>query len=1502
MRYAAFILMMAVGLGSSGVALAQPTFTDFFPDEISYLGNTEFTITGSGIPVGVGITVRIGAQTATVTSQSPTQITGIAPPQTPSAGPLDVLVIPSGLGVFTIPTATTIIGPLSLTAVDPSAVFVGSFDDVTLTGVGFTPSTAVFVGGNQIPEALVQFIDARKLRFQPGGVDPGTHDVTVMDGLPGAPADSATLPQSFSVVDDIEINAFNPSEISYLGKTPFGLFGAGFTPATVVEFSSGELGQDLVFVDTTLLQGVAPPGAPGTASVLAIDPISGEAPLSPAFEYIGPLAIDEVNPSLVLADQGETFEVIGVGFTPDSVVEVDGSFWPTAFVDARNLIFEFSGLPAGVYDVFVHDSTTDGTEVDAVAVGAIVVYGSGAPSIEFVEPDHVCTDGNTLVMIHGGNFLPETQIRVGDFLLLDRLVSEDGRSITGRIPPLPIGMPLGDTEVEAMDFRGSSLLDTGVFYQTCSDLRPLEQFETSLAQGTAQFHWYNPDDYAAIEVYDHATGVLLDVLAGNETSYERPSGGASEVMLEFVAVDDLDQASASAAAVAAIYNCEYPPPIGGAVQAGELDLFVYGGSSPAVVDRCGDGGITTPPVISFKTGEPTQTAGGIGSFTSSSVLAAIGLAGAPKPTVLITGFELEQDADRIEVAAHYQKIATNFGLSLRGRLVHVFPDDGFVDEFTFPNTIIGDEKDWHYVTYYRATDDVSSGSADPCDDGTGGFLKIPAGEYRLEIYAVNGDPSQPYYVFSDDPRDDESLIAGVPCPPYPLVRVRDLTGLRTLPNITSVQVLNATQNPDGTVSATLSARGTWFDQFNNEFSIDPYCDEVGIAATSQGFTFICKDPPYNPNFAFDYCWTLRISEPAECKVDAPTANFTFPDWSCFICELTIVDKGCGTMRSYQQEVALLPSGVTDLCEPGENYFTFLDPSPDTKTIIALCDLSPEPGSGTFDGVRPLDVNVLVVPKCYCDQQSPCAGAIIEDTSGFIPDLTGPEDAIQFRLAVRQYSGSSFVLQPITAAIRVQDLCPNTDEGPKYFRVLIDDLGAIPRSPFLDPNGHDFSRVYLQGRTNYLPTTSGTPMPVTDAWTDIAWFRMTNSPAALGTGFWSGFYDFGTAEYCFTTQGTPDPQVGQNLGDTAPVDFGIVDAGIPSYSGQNVSRGFTSRFSTQGTSWIADDGAGTMSGSLFENDLQGIPHIIEPVEVSPTGFGFEPPYYEYCDSRTIFNYSMAQDLFRSIIYAGFIGPIPVNIWGSIGLGINITINSICYTKVAPFAVLAGGNYFEFKYILDSSVVFRLPCEISADILGGIASIALRLVPQATIDFQPHVTVALGSSPQNSVDVFLQALLDVYMEAEACVQTLIFGEQCLPTITIPLVSDLVLISEGTPPTFPGSCQPPTAFPATSPGGILVESYELVNNPFSVTSPNGQTVITGWSSADSIGRFLKVTVEEQGAALDYESGIPGIAWYFLDPAADFIDDDTALIVGTSPPGTFTPEEPPLDIMDPDYLTIRN
>ncbi|MGQ9590830.1 MAG: hypothetical protein ACUVYA_11105 [Planctomycetota bacterium] len=1095
--------------------------------------------------------------------------------------------------------------------------------------------------------------------------------------------------------------------------------------------------------------------------------------------------------------------------------------------------------------------------------------------------------------------------------------------------------PAGEVDVVAEDSRGRGVLPGGVRYvEPWSERIPSPLVtDTALAYGIARFEWENLFAYDAVEVLDEG-GRVVDVLPGAAQRYEVAVGSAKSLSLQFRGVSDSHGVSLASDALALIHQCEIPPPLVGLTKPGELNFVLYGDHAPSGDDACaggdgGGGGLGAGGALGAGGGAlenlaypangfaHVQLQGGSGYVLPDSAYLDIdkGLFKFFDRTKLTTGFILETPADKLEIAVYARKLGVAANLELRGRLIHVFPEDGFAAEFSFPDTIMKPDKDWIRATYYRSYLD-GDGQRVPCLGEDGELKKIPAGEYLLDLYVVGGDPKLPYYEIADDPLDVELLIRGSPCPPYPMVRVTDLTGFRSVPEIQCVKPVVVIQ-PGGLfrLMANLRAQGVWLD-----FDNTPYRIQAAAALCSPEKPPIASQIAHKNSPDFEYGWAIFQKDEIpvlRSSGNSPTLTYQpFPDWGCYKVELTVRDKKCGLESKFSTEIVLMPDPIT--CDASKRTpsvaatqnpplmkSSYLFPTPDLASFFGVVGLKPAPGQGKFEGERPIEFRVLVVP-CYCgtgpNDMALCPSPLFGDPND------PSDDDIEFRLALK--SGNAYT--PLAnAKIVIADCCEDVSLGPKYILVRVEDVGEIPYQPGLGQE--QFFPVYFQARNRFVynyPQNPGQKVAGDPAgsWRNVGSpIRLANRPDSLATSFWSGHFEPADASYHFVVKSAKDTLRKFDLGPSPPIPLNVpdVDVVVPGHASNSVTTGFTSRFAAIKGQWFPEVGVGDMQGNMLGNDLKG-----EPISVAPKiqggggageggGAGLSTTYV-WCEKKQLFKNKFSTKLFESVIFAGTIGPIPVTVWGSIGLGLDFLVEAYAYVKVAPFAPVVGGNYVESYFDLLSRVKISIPCEIRADILAGIASVATRLKPESTVDLIPYFLLKFPEMSAPQIDLFLQALFSLYFEVEACIQTLILGEQCFGTGEIAIVKDAEIFStHGSKPVRPASdCLGKGAFAEELAGvfgagggdgrgadTIVIEAYQVAVAPFTIVSPDRKTVVDAWVTEDA-GTLLQLRANE----IPVKSAVlPHSSFYLIDPAGAFVSNDAAIIAWTSPAGELPLESAP-------------
>jgi hypothetical protein len=637
---------------------------------------------------------------------------------------------------------------------------------------------------------------------------------------------------------------------------------------------------------------------------------------------------------------------------------------------------------------------------------------------------------------------------------------------------------------------------------------------------------------------------------------------------------------------------------------------------------------------------------------------------------------------------------------------------------------------------------------------------------------------------------------------------------------------------------------------------------------------------------FEYIWTVhdRGTGRTISTANRPRLNYCFVDWGCYKIDLKIRDLQCGFEKTRSFEVPIVPGPSETICPAP---FTFLYPTPDPMGLYAVVGLkapNAPTGQGTFNGTRKIESRVLVVPQCYCADSDPtdCPGALL----GPNPD-SDTDDDVQFRMACAPSPGQRVKVEG--AKIRVKDLCPNVTFGAKYFLVEVDDLGALPPIAGLPPL--NFCDVFLQGRKR----PPGNDPNV--GWRDVGEsaarpMHLGNRPESLNGTFWSGHFIEGDESYHFVSRASRNPQAAVPIGPSNAIELPLpgTSVGIPSFN-NDLAAGFSARFAMMSGVWFPEEGSGASSGQVMGNAMSGAPVQVKPAGGSGggTGGGFGDgeggalPKYEWCDHRSIVDEHFSQTLFESILYTGFIGPIPVTIFASIGFGLDIMVDAYTTVKVTPFqALLDGGSFAETHFYLLSTTNLAIPCELRADVVGGIVSIAMRLIPSAEFRLDTHIW---SRDVDAHADLFVKATLDLAMQVEGCLN-LVLTKLCV-AVTIPILEDEPLMDPiGTDPRPPVTCsgggggELADAPEEGGTGGGIIKfdlPYQSISAPVSIASPDRKSRME--ITFDQAG-ISKILVNSDVAETPTFSLTVGD---LLNPAAAFVSNTGALIAWTK---TYCPD----------------
>ena len=1422
--------------------------------------------------------------------------------------------------------------PATLSSISPDLVSTTGGALVTLMGSGFTDAHTVEVGGRALLN-LVR-VSSTLLRGELPDLAVGRHDVVVRCPTGGV---VATLPRGLEAGLPPEITLVEPTEISESGGVAVVITGRGFRAGvTSIRFGLAPLANQRVSPFGGRIDGIAPTysqvvGKPidltraVTVDVQAVDP-RGTTRYLPGVRYLPDAdpcdegSLTSVSPELASTAGGQEITVRGSGFTENHRVRVGGVLLTDLqHLSPSTLRGTLPRLEAGFYlvELLCQTGRVVSRLDDALETADPAV-------ISHVEPEELSAEGGTDLRIFGTGLREQTVFLIDGQELERPLVAPDGRSVTGvapawrhpragdgatagigrRVipPPLPRSIAV---DVSASDIRGESTLVDGVRYVPENRLPGPEQVRSSLAEGSVRVQWMNPVPYAQVLVLDSDDQVIA-TLPGDATSYEGavdPRADSVGIALQGIArAGQLDSHLTEASAARA--ECEYPPPLNTfhdpdlTPEYADVEFSLYGDHPPAVLSRCsedraseGEGAVAQ----AFEAPNHGALPRGTGYINVNQLPFG--------PSSVTTGFVLDAPAQKLEFAAYYNQIAIDFGLELRGRLRHVFPDTGFEDEFTFPPVLIEEmgmqaQKRWNHVTYFRADSDVGRelGGVDdpgpqPCPtDAPCGLREIPAGEYVLTLYAVGGDENVPYFAVAADPRPDELLIPGTPCPPYPQVRVRDVSGFDTLPTITDIDAITHESAQEqarctigDTLSVNLSALGTWLDS----------CGQSHPLGTT--------------NSRFEFRWII-FDRDIPCISEWSHAT----DWDvclncgCYEIEFLMRIADCpGSTRKFRHEIVVEPPVVPCSNEHQWSY-TYPQPNPGNTTGIIALNTPPYNATGSCNR-RPLEFQVLVSPNGAAPNCPTCA----DRSSCPAPTL----ETVEFDLAARTFvpaqgGGLRPIYWPLGADFLVDDTCPNQPEGAKYFHVSLEDLGEIPASSRLLSSA--VRSVFLVGRQ----PNSGEP------WQAIgAPMKLANAPDCLIDNPWNCTY-LRPSEYRFEVRMNPDVEVSEDLGMSH--DINIDFPGIDGLDGRNINipgtednqsrYGFLSQFEFIDGMYGAKDALGGTRGKMMDTEYGGKPLEVAP-SVSTVGgqgqiAGLELPEYQWCENGNIFNYELEQDVFSGLLYVGTIGPVPFSVAASIGFAFRMDINYQTTFYLRPFATVpgqGGGELAQAYFYVFADMGLEVPASIRADVGWGIASIIMKFIPGVQFTMTPWI--ALNDPSADAANLDLRAQFNLDMQLEACV---LWDTICIESDRLRLFStNLFNPLTDCPPTvfncgedYSRDCVNGGFDGDGTPAGLqrVVGVEERISKPVSLVSPDGQTYAEVWVRADEQdGRIVSVRYGPQTHDFLFPGQDPDTLPYFLDPAGEFISNDRAIIAVTRPDAAGL-EELPQDTSDPGYFDTAN
>ncbi|WP_228834827.1 beta strand repeat-containing protein [Nocardia abscessus] len=396
----ATVSVTAVGGTSNGVSYSfvpAPALTSTVPGSGPETGGDTVTLTGTGFTAASEVTFGVAAAVSFgVVSDS--RITAVAPS---GIGPVDVVV--TSAGGSSAGVRYTYVPAPALASVNPGSGAETGGDTVTLTGTGFTGTTAVNFGLTPATSFTV-VSDTQITVTAPAGTGTTAVTVTTAGGTSGgvlytyvpAPALASSVPRSGPVT----------------GGGTVTLTGTGFTGTTAVRFGATPAVSFTVVSDTEVTAVV--PAGTGTAAVTLTT--AGGTSNDVAYAYVPAPALAAVDPGSGPETGGNTVTLTGTDLTATTAVRFGAV--PASFTVVSDSEISAT-VPPGAGTVGLTVTTAGGTS-NSVRYAYVP-----APVLASVAPDSGATSGGNTVILNGTGFTGATVVNFGANTAISFVVVSD---------------------------------------------------------------------------------------------------------------------------------------------------------------------------------------------------------------------------------------------------------------------------------------------------------------------------------------------------------------------------------------------------------------------------------------------------------------------------------------------------------------------------------------------------------------------------------------------------------------------------------------------------------------------------------------------------------------------------------------------------------------------------------------------------------------------------------------------------------------------------------------------------------------------------------------------------------------------------------------------------------------------------------------------------------------------------------------------------------------------
>jgi len=347
----AFWSIQQVALKTAGPA-AAPTATSVAPNSGSTTGGTSVTVTGTHFQPGA--TVSFGGSVLTVSTVTPTTITGTTTAH--AAGAVAVTVTNADAQTGTCADCFTYVTPApppTVTSVSPNNGPAAGGTAVTVAGSGFQPGATVSFGGSAL---AVSTVSATSITGTTAAHAGGAVNVVVTNG--DAQTGSCTSCFSYVAAPAPTISSVTPNNGTSAGGTPVTVAGTGFQTGATVAFGGASL--TATTVNATSITGTTSVHAAGAVNVVVNNPDLQSATCTTCYTFTAapPPTVSSVAPTNGSTSGGTSVTISGTGFQTSATVSFGGSPVSVVTLTPTTITGTTSAHAAGAVSVLVTNPDT----------------------------------------------------------------------------------------------------------------------------------------------------------------------------------------------------------------------------------------------------------------------------------------------------------------------------------------------------------------------------------------------------------------------------------------------------------------------------------------------------------------------------------------------------------------------------------------------------------------------------------------------------------------------------------------------------------------------------------------------------------------------------------------------------------------------------------------------------------------------------------------------------------------------------------------------------------------------------------------------------------------------------------------------------------------------------------------------------------------------------------------------------------------------------------------